>query len=312
MLDKAVFKRLAHNDTGAAAGHQGGIVIPRDIASFFPPLRGTPSAIDPTLDRRLTAEMFVDGRFVGTADTRFQYQTWGGTRSPERRLTDNLSPMRNEATAGDIVLFYKDLTSDDRITISLIRQNTAEFDRLDTLLDGRRWGPVDEEDPPIRADEIIEAENYIAQIANEPVNLFRSEETFTESRTMRVSRNRAFRLRVLEEYDFRCGFSGRAFENPSGGFGLDAAHIIPVNKLGSDHPGNGIPLTKDLHWAFDQGLFGVNDNRRIVVPVTVSTLSGNEFLASLDGVRIREADNEILRASPDAFRWHRENVLLSE
>ena len=32
MIDSFVFKKLSHNDTGKARGHQGGIVIPKDIA----------------------------------------------------------------------------------------------------------------------------------------------------------------------------------------------------------------------------------------------------------------------------------------
>lgn len=98
MLDTSVYKKLAHNDTGAARGHQGGIVIPRDIAEFFPPLPAVIATSGPTVDARLKADLFVDGVRVAVIETRYQHQTWGGTRPPERRLTDNLGPLRNEAS----------------------------------------------------------------------------------------------------------------------------------------------------------------------------------------------------------------------
>ena len=89
-FDYAVFKVLANNDTGGAPGHQGGIVIPKDIADFFPPLPSVTSAENPTVEAILTADLFREGHFLETIQTRYQHQTWGGNRSPERRLTANL------------------------------------------------------------------------------------------------------------------------------------------------------------------------------------------------------------------------------
>lgn len=64
--DAPFFKRLAHNDTGQASGHQGGVVVPKDLRVYFPALdEGLASANAPTVDRYLT-------------------------RSAESRLTDNL------------------------------------------------------------------------------------------------------------------------------------------------------------------------------------------------------------------------------
>jgi putative restriction endonuclease len=92
--------------------------------------------------------------------------------------------------------------------------------------------------------------------------------------------------------------------------GLDAAHVIPVSENGSDHPANGIPLTKDLHWAFDRGLIGVAGDRTILVPSSVSAIAGNEFLRDLHGQPIREARQQNLRVMDEALEWHRQNRLL--
>ncbi|MGV8931951.1 MAG: HNH endonuclease [Luteimonas sp.] len=46
---------------------------------------------------------------------------------------------------------------------------------------------------------------------------------------------------------------------------LDAAHIIPVSRLGSDDARNGLPLCKNHHRAFDAGLFHFEAESFIVV-----------------------------------------------
>lgn len=313
MLDNAVFKKLAHNDTGAARGHQGGIVIPKDIAEFFPPLNASPSVTSPTVDARLKAELFVDGRRVASVNTRYQHQTWGGSRPAERRLTDNLGELRNRADKDDIVLFSKDLLDDSFIKIHLIRQGTAEYSKVIDLVGTARWGIVDKNEPPVSIAEITEAEKFIEDVSQLPASAFSTSRSFVEIVTVRKARDRAFRRKVLEQYDYRCAFTGRKFISPfsSSTVGLDAAHVVPVEANGSDHPANGMPLTKELHWAFDRGLIGVGSDRKIFVPHSVSALIGNEFLKGLHGQVIRESVSPSLRVLADAFDWHYRNVLLT-
>src|SRR5438067_2316226 len=59
--DKPFFKSLANNDTTAAPGHQGGLVVPKDLRRFFPGLLGRISASTPTLDRRILTDLY-EGR----------------------------------------------------------------------------------------------------------------------------------------------------------------------------------------------------------------------------------------------------------
>lgn len=312
MLDTSVFKKLAHNDTGQARGHQGGIVIPKAIAQFFPPLPAVTASGGPTVDSTLTADLFVDGRRVDTVQTRYQHQTWGGTRSPERRLTDNLGRLRNVAVEGDILLFIKDLDDDGYIQLHLISQGTAEYAALDAKIGSMRWGPLDPENPPVSIEQITDAEGFVESEAAEAPKAFDNDRRTTETTSIRKARDRAFRSKLLDQYDRRCAFTGRKFMSPVGRMviGLDAAHVIPVSENGSDHPANGIPLTKDLHWAFDRGLIGVAGDRTILVPGAVSAIAGNEFLRDLHGQPIREARQQNLRVMDEALEWHRQNRLL--
>lgn len=312
MLDTSVYKKLAHNDTGQARGHQGGIVIPKAISQFFPPLAAVTARDGPTVDSRLKADLFVDGHRVATVETRYQHQTWNGTRPPERRLTDNLGPLRNQASEDDILLFTKDLDDDGYIQLHLIRRGTAEYDRLNARFGSVRWGPVDRDHPPVTVGEIDDARNYIEAEAASPPTAFVTDRPERETTSIRKARDRAFRRSVLDLYDNRCAFTGRKFISPVGTMvlGLDAAHVVPVSENGSDHPANGIPLTKDIHWAFDRGLLSVAPDRTILVPDSVSALEGNEFLRDLRGKSIREAKTPSLRVLPEAFEWHRINRLV--
>lgn len=306
--DGIFFKVLAHNDTGAAAGHQGGVVVPKDLSVFFPAVVNTTG---PTTDVRLVASLFVDGSFKAKVNTRYQHQTWGGTRSPERRLTDNLGPLRNVATAGDLLLFRKNLDDEASIELHLVTKGSREFAHLQPLLSGRRWGVLDSDNPPVSQVQFEAAVSEIDDVVREPASAFAIGRSAEVSRVMRRARDRAFRMRVLDTYGRLCAFTSRRFEVPDvGHLGLDAAHIVPVQANGSDDPANGLPLTKDMHWAFDRGLVGVDGNRRIVVPEPVRSIAGNEFLSALHGRPINEASNARFRALDEAFAWHREHVLI--
>lgn len=282
--DGIFFKVLAHNDTGVAAGHQGGIVIPKDLALFFPPVAGVVAATSPTQDVRLAADLYVDGVRLATVDTRYQHQTWGGKRSPERRLTDNLGPLRNRATAGDILLFRKNLDDDSVIELHLVSKISANFAHFAKLTSGRRWGALDETSPPVTQAELSAAEAALENEAKNSPSAFSSGRATVMSSTMLKARDRAFRRRVIKAYGGICAFTSRRFAIPERTLvGLDAAHIVPVGANGSDDPANGLPLTKDMHWAFDRGLISVDEKRCIFVPRSVSSIHGNEYLGSLHG-----------------------------
>ena len=67
---------------------------------------------------------------------------------------------------------------------------------------------------------------------------------------------RKFRLSVTGSYGFKCAFSGLRLPRLAVGFlpGVDAAHIFPWSQYGSNEVTNGLCLTKQMHWAFDEGV----------------------------------------------------------
>lgn len=128
-----------------------------------------------------------------------------------------------------------------------------------------------------------------------------------ERLTSRPYRDVAFRRKVRAAYDYRCAMSGLRLRNGGGRPEVQAAHIRPVDRQGSDSPRNGLALTGTLHWMFDRGLLSVAEDLTILisrnkVPVEVVDrliLPSGKLLMPLDP---RDAPH------PENLRWHRENV----
>ena len=307
--DFPFFKRLANNDTGAAPGHQGGIVIPKDLRVFFPGLtESNTSAWSPTTDRRITAELFVEGKFLAVVDTRYQYQTWGGERSAESRLTDQLVPLRELARGGDILIFQRSVDALDLFRLTLVRQTSTEYSIVTEVTEGKRWGALGKELPLTQRD--LDAA-VVLETSREQAPFFLVDEaaSFIESRTKRVARSVAFRETVNELYACSCAVCGSGLRSPLGKTEVDAAHIVPRARLGPDDARNGLSLCKRHHWAFDNGLFGISDSMAIIVPTAVMTIPQNIGLKELSGRLIYPPSDCSLTPHCDALEWHRENVM---
>lgn len=106
-FDRPLFKKLAHNDTGQAVGHQAGFLVPKDLEDFFPTLSALVTPLQPTVGENVTAFLFHQNAFLAEVETRYQYQTWGGTRTPERRMTGNLTPLLGLAAQDDYLIIER-------------------------------------------------------------------------------------------------------------------------------------------------------------------------------------------------------------
>ncbi len=65
-----------------------------------------------------------------------------------------------------------------------------------------------------------------------------------------------FRTKVQQAYEFRCLFTGHRLPkiDTTSRAGVDAAHILPWSNYNLDITQNGLCLSKQCHWAFDEGL----------------------------------------------------------
>jgi putative restriction endonuclease len=306
--DAPFFKQLAHNDTGQAAGHQGGMVLPKDLRNFLPSLdEAATSRIAPTTDRFLRVEMFIGTAHLVESVVRYQFQTWGGTRPAESRLTEGFLPIRNKAAEQDLILFQRRADAVDYFRFILVKQGTPEFQEVNQWVNGRRWGALFVTDAPVTQSQLTQARTEIAKLAEKPFTLVKSEIARVETRQRKVARGSAFSVEVRWEYIQRCAITGIDISTPTKLFEVESAHIVPLSEGGSDDIRNGLALTQTVHWAFDHGLIGVLPDRTIYIPRQVKRMSENAFLKQFEKKRITEAKTASLKVHPDAFSWHLDN-----
>ncbi len=308
--DCPIYKKLAHNDTGRASGHQGGMVIPKDLRKFFPGLPQQASPQNPTVDHRIIADLYIGDEFITQVNTRYQYQTWGGTRSPESRLTESLGPIRNTARGNDYILIQRNLADLEYYRLILIRRNSLYYREVERLADTNRWGVLGDEQP---MSETQYQRAVVEEIIREQSDfqLFDNEAQTNETRSIRIARSVVFRQTIKRIYNESCCICHTGLKIPNGFSEVEAAHIVPRRKMGSDDARNGISLCRRHHWAFDHGLFGIGDNRVIIVPDTVIELPENSELLRYRDQLITEPNNRNLRPDESTLRWHRDNILIN-
>ena len=309
-FDAPIYKVLANNDTGAATGHQAGFVLPKDLEDYLPLLRNRTSPLMPTVDAEITADLFDGDEFLGTAETRYQYQTWGGERSPERRITRNLSALLNRAKGDDILIIERGIEVDEHYRFTLIKESNPLHSKLMASFGAKRWGVLDPTALPAKETEVVEAVDQIESCIKQPFSLFDQGANVNETRARKVARSRAFKRVVCGAYANSCAFCGGGLQHPSGRFEVDASHIVSRSLKGSDDIRNGLLLCKGHHWAFDNGLIGVTDSYRLIVPNAVGALDRNAQLADLDGRDISLPSRAEEHPAIEALTWHRNNILV--
>jgi putative restriction endonuclease len=307
-FDRPVFKQLSHNDSGEAVGHQGGIVIPKDLDPYFPQLLGKISATNPTIDENILAVLVVGSKQVALVDTRYQYQSWGGARPPERRITSNLGPLRDKSAADDIILIERNLVDRSLYRLTLIKKGTDKHKAVLRASSGRRWGIADPLDPPVSEPEIVEAEEEQKKHELKPLSLFDNDAATTESRSRRIARSKAFQTLTTKYYDGKCAVCGQGFVSSNGKSEVEAAHIVPRGKKGADDARNGLSLCRSHHWAFDRGLWGVKPDGTIEVPASALGKGSNDLLKPFIGAKLTSPKPIAMSPDAGALAWHYANV----
>jgi putative restriction endonuclease len=246
---------------------------------------------------------------VADGVVRYQYQTWGGTRRAESRITEGIRPLRIRAGEGDLLLFQRRADALDRFRLILLKRESTEYHEIAPFCSGRRWGLLLINNPPVNQSQLSKVGAELAKLSMEPFKLLQSRIERTESRQNRIARSLIFRERVRSEYQFQCAVSGLALATPTRLFEVEAAHVVPISEGGSDDVRNGIALTQSVHWAFDHGLFGIRADRTVHVPSGIKSMAGNEFLSKYHGKTIIEAKTAARRVHSAALEWHMEHLV---
>jgi putative restriction endonuclease len=155
--------------------------------------------------------------------------------------------------------------------------------------------------------EAIEARRYDSARWEGDDQIRPFERPVIERLVSRPYRDVAFRRKVREAYDFRCAMSGLRLRNGGGRPEVNAAHIKPVERQGSDSVRNGLALSGTLHWMFDRGLVSVAEDHTILVSRNKVPSDVIDRLIRSNGRLFLPQDHRDW-PHPDNLRWHRENV----
>jgi putative restriction endonuclease len=123
----------------------------------------------------------------------------------------------------------------------------------------------------------------------------------------RKGRCARFAVQVVTQYRFTCALTGYRCVTADGAAIVDAAHIEAWSRSQNDDLTNGLALSKNAQWMFDEGLWSADDQMRIVVNPARFAEAGpdSHLLATLAGHPLHFAPAAKLRPAIEHLRNHR-------
>lgn len=142
-----------------------------------------------------------------------------------------------------------------------------------------------------------------ADLVNSNTTVAETESSYQSGRDVR------FRLDIVAAYNYTCALTGYRVTTIDGASIIDAAHIHQFSESRNNDPKNGIALCKNAHWMFDQGLWSVDDEYRVIVAHTAfdEDARDQKSLRDFHGMRIALPSNAKLWPDPQHLAWHREH-----
>lgn len=130
---------------------------------------------------------------------------------------------------------------------------------------------------------------------------------FNSEEAIRKGREARFRLTVIPAYNYTCALTRYRLVTVSSGAIVDAAHIHKFADSRNNHPANGIALCKNAHWLFDQGLWSLDDDLRVLVAHERFEEAGpaSHLLREFEHKLIMRPADPSLYPSRNCLAWHR-------
>lgn len=122
-------------------------------------------------------------------------------------------------------------------------------------------------------------------------------------------RSAFFRKAIIYIYNYQCSFCGLKVVHSLTQSIVDGAHIKPFAKFYNNQIGNGIAFCKNHHWAFDQGLFTVDNSYKIVVSNEFEEISPNtKAIKNFQGETLILPSDKAYQPKLESLKWHRDNI----
>ncbi|MBU2540749.1 MAG: HNH endonuclease [Candidatus Omnitrophica bacterium] len=233
-------------------------------------------------------------------------------------LNSETDTERNFFKPGDIAVLYRYAVENEsiyKIFYFPVSQKDNHYKRLEAMIEESRikggHALIEASKIPfIRLPSRIDLEDRVIpkevmeDVLSEPLEPLPAEVMENEFLFTRTIRENNFRELLLFFYDYRCAVTGSAMRYKNL-INLQAAHIIPDEHGGPPHPKNGLPLSRDLHWAFDIGFFTVDDQYEINVHEKVKDI---QIMREINNRKIILPQDNRAWPSIHSLKWHRDNV----
>lgn len=113
----------------------------------------------------------------------------------------------------------------------------------------------------------------------------------------------SFRDFVMTGYKQKCAITGNVIQYKSF-MNLEAAHIWPRSHKGLYLPSNGIALCRDMHWAFDKGMFTIGDDFKVIVHPDVES----DYLQQYNNKSLYIPENAFFRPDINNLHYHQTHI----
>ncbi|MDB9509302.1 MAG: HNH endonuclease [Microcystis aeruginosa BS13-02] len=194
----------------------------------------------------------------------------------------------------------------DQELYKLLQEPEARRQLIDTLIEA--WFSSSQK----QLEDILEINQVLQQ--NDDTELDRSVLDAGETQIKyyfrkSIVRDALFRKSVVHLYDYQCSFCGLKVIHSLTQSIVDGAHIKPFARFYDNQINNGLSLCKNHHWAFDQGLFTIDDQYKIMISKDFQEISPNaKAIKDFHGMNILLPNLENHYPKLEAIQWHRQNI----
>lgn len=315
-IKKLQFQELGSPKSDGSTSRGRYVLISKNHHGFFPPLSETEkndtiilALVAPNSNKKIYCS------FVYHND-KYHGSTAKHPRNEFRIYFNNdIDPNRSFFQPNDILVFekVKELQSDTQeknyyYRLHRFNQSSQHYQLLENIIQNtteqKGNHAIYEEQLAFIEENNEKLETIISDDAkNKAYQKQQSIDFFEENKGANLFNSVSFRDFVMLGYNKKCAITGEviAYQDL---INLEAAHIKPKSHSGPYLPCNGIAMCRDMHWAFDRGMFTIDNNLHIRVHDKVE----QSLLSQYHNQPIYEPIDDFFKPEPRYLQYHRENV----
>jgi hypothetical protein len=317
-IKKVGFQEAGSPDKNGKLQRGKYILVSKKSEDFFPPLSQTEfndTIILPIVPPDSNKKVYC--RYIYHND-KYHGSTAKSPRNEYRLyINSDLDPTRSYFKPDDIIVFNKIETEDNVSIYQTIsfRPEENNYKVLDDLIaNSELYGGhalikekisfIDDSTLNIEGLEIVVPEDVKNVVKKKQEEYSKdSSEEIEETKGANLFNSVSFRDFVLLGYQNKCAITSEAIYYDKL-INLEAAHIKPKSHSGSFLPCNGIAMSRDIHWAFDKGMFTINDDYTITVHKDIK----NTILSKYDNQKINVPKEDFFKPEKNFLKYHKEKV----